>query len=351
MSGLNTLSNVANALSQGFAADLMRQYNRVTVLGEEIPSEFQGNNGKNVAWDVMMGGQTASSYAEGSDVSAGEFTVDQPLPATLSWGNYRSAFQISENQINAAWMSKSSATDIVQIVRERMLSAVSALASAENVDLWSGTGTDGSGNPNIVGLTGGALAATGTYATIDRTSYPLWAGNVLSNGGVDRALTLDLLEQAEENIYNASGMTADKIVCSSGVWRKYVGLFEPIRRVAGMEQPSEYGTSVQNRLFFKGIPVIRDKDAPAGTLVFLNTEVVKKVYLPEIADASMDAVVAREVPGVGVSGKLRTPLQLPFKFEALAKTGDSVKFMCKSVLNLKVGRPNACALVQDISES
>lgn len=348
MSGLSNLSAVANALSQGFAPDLMRQYNRVTVLGSEIGSIFQPGNGKNVAWDVMMDGQTAASYAEGADVTSGEFTVDAPLPATLSWGHYRSAFQVSETQLNAAFYSKESGTALITMLKERMLSAVGKLASVENGDCWTGTGTDGSGNPNIVGLAGGALAATGNYAGISRSTYPLWQGNVLANGGSARALTQDLLEQAEQDIYVASSMRPTLIVCSPGVWRKYISLWAPTQRVNDNMQ--RFDASVSD-LSFKGIRVVRDKDAPAGTLLMLTTDVIKKVYLPEIPDAQVDAVVAQLTPGEGTNGAgVDTPLQLPFKFEALAKTGDSVKFMCKSVLNLMVGRPNAQALVQDISE-
>lgn len=353
MSGLSNLAAISTALSQRFARPLARQYNRMAVLGGLIGSD--PGFGKNVAWDVEFDGATASSYQEGSDVQSSEFNVDVLQPAVLSWGHYRSAFSLSETQINAAMSSQGSADAILRIVLERVLSSGRKLASVINQDMWNGTGTDGSGNPNIVGLLGGSLDATGNYAGLSRSTYSGWAGNVLANGGVARALSIDLLEQMFVNIFRASGTRPNAIVGDPDVIRKYSGLLEPARHIVGGAQGplNRYDTSTAD-YFFKGIPVLADKDGYTGTLAFLNTDLIRKVFLPEEPEASMDASWMEMVEGEGSNGlegenKEENPLDLPFKVVALAKTGDSVKLFVKSVLNVKVERPNAFGLLKDIS--
>ena len=348
MSGTDKLTNVANALSQRFTARLARQFNRMAVLGGALPS--QAGFGKNIAWDTEFSGATAGSYAEGTDVQAGELNVDTLVPATLSWPHYRSAFQVSETEFDAAATSQGSADAILRLFEERVMSNSMKLASVINQDLWAGTGTDGSGNPNFVGFTGGALDASGLYANVDRGTYAEWKGNVLANGGISRSLTVDLIEQGDQNIFNNSGLRPTLLVCSSGVFRKYKGLFESVRRVEGEGPIQHYDTST-SMLFWNGIPVLRDKDAPSGTMLMLNTNMIKKVYLPNSDMSKQDVfkVVEREGQGGNGDGE-NNNLTVPFKIVPLAKQGDSLKFMIKVVMGLKVERPNSCALIKDIAE-
>ena len=229
----------------------------------------------------------------------------------------------------------------------RIQGCVSKLASVINVDLWSGTGTDLSSNPNIVGIEGGALEASGIYAGINRASQTEWKGNVLANGGVARPLTIDLMEQMDANIFTASSEKPDLIVCDPATFRKYKGLFEPIRRIEG-ERVSKYDTST-SELFFQGIPIHRDKDAVAGTMAFLNTREMAKVFLPGSDMSEEDVFKVEWVEGKGESGAEVTPTGLPFRIVPLAKNGDSLKFMVKCVLNLKVMRPNCMGYIKDIS--
>lgn len=347
MSGINLLTDVANSLSQRFASKLARQFNRMAVLGAALPSE--AGFGKNVAWDVEMDGATAGSYHEGDDVAGGELNVDALVPATLSWGHYRSAFQVSETEFDAAATSAGSADAIVRLFDERIMSAGMKLASVINGDLWSGDGTDGSSNPDIVGVQGGALETSGSYAGLDRGTYPLWKGNVLANGGVGRSLTVDLMDQMDANIFTASGVRPNLIVCDPATFRKYKGLFEAVRRVDGEGPIKRYDTST-SELFYQGIPILRDKDAPSGTMTFLNTNLVSKVYLPISPMSSEDVFKVQEVEGQGGNGEgENNSLALPFKIVPLAKNGDSLKFMVKCVLNLKVQRPNSMGYIKDIS--
>jgi hypothetical protein len=356
-------TDIAAALDQSFGKEIRRQYNRVTRLSSALQSEgaVQGN-AKNVAWDVVLGdsyngfGQTANAYNEGTDVSSTEKTADTIAPAILPWGLYRAAFSVTDQEFDMAFVSRSSASAAsTQLLRERILSATSKLASTENVDAWSGTGSATSGvyvgAPNIIGLTGGALASSGTYAGISVTNYPSWASNVLANGGVPRPLTFDLLAQLETEIFNACDEKPNLIVCSSNVWRKYSLLFEPLRRFN--DEKSFYDTST-DVLEWRGIRVIRDKDAPesagSGTLVMLNTNFMKKVYLPPSDASRQDVWKVQDESLKGFNGdQTFTDTSVPVRVIPLARTGDYMNFMVKSTMQLKVDRRNAHGVLYDIS--
>lgn len=348
MAGIDLLSNVSNALSQRFSPRLARQFNRMAVTGAALKSER--GFGKNAAWDVEFSGAGAGSYAEGADVAGGELLVDTLVPATLSWGHYRSAFQVSETQFDAAASSAGSAEAIVKLFDERIMGSGMKLASVINVDLLTGSGTDGSGNPNIVGLLNGSLEASGNYANISRSTYTEWKGNVLANGGIARPLTIDLIEQLDANIFTASGLRPTFGLCSPGVWRKYKGLFEPIRRVEGTGPINHYDTST-SLVMWNGIPILRDKDVPAGKMILVNDRMVSKVFLPSSAMSAEDVFKVEERQGAGGNGDGEVnSLNLPFRIVPLSRNGDSLKFMVKCVLQLKVERPNSMGYISDISE-
>jgi hypothetical protein len=351
MVGIDALTDVANALSQIFAPKLAKQWNRQAVLSSHLPVE--AGRGKNVAWDVSLTDALAPAlacYAEGDDVGAGEFDVDTLVPAVLSWAHYRTAFQVTETELDAAASSLGSADELIAMFQTRVEGSATKLASFINQDLWLGTGTSTGGDPSIVGLLGGSILPTGTYATIDRGVYPEFAGNVLANGGVARALTVDLLEQAWQDIFVASSEMPDVIVCDPGTLRKYKGLFETNRRFLGDEKSGNliYDTSTPVA-FFMSIPVYMDKDGYQGTLCMLNTKHVKQVYLPISPSSSEDVWKVEVKEGEGMSGEEVTPMGLPFKIVPLSKTGDSLKFMIKCVLQLKVDRPGSCCILTDIN--
>ncbi len=347
MSGISLLTDVANALSQRFAYKLSRQFNRQTVLANIIPSEST-TNGKNVAWDTEFSGAVALSHSEGVDIAGSELTVDIDLPANLSWAIYTQSFQVSETQLDAAAMSAGSAEALVNLLSSRFESGSMKLASLINADLWTGTGVSG-GIANIVGILGGALEVSGVYAGIDRATYAEWKGNVLANGGIPRALTIDLMDQMDANIYRNSGIKPNVIVCDPDTFRKYKGLFEPLRRIEGTGPIPNYSTST-SELFYNGMPILRDKDAPLGTMAFLNTDQLRKVYLPSSFMSVADVMKVRESEGMGGNGEPgdATPIAIPFKLSNLAKNGDSFKFMTKAQLNLKVMRPNSMGYISDI---
>lgn len=339
------LAAITSALPQLFGTEITRNWNRAARLAGLIP--VKPGQGKNVAWDVEFSGAAAATYTEGADVST--YDQDPIVPATLDWGFYRSTFALSGLEIAAAKASKDAPTALMNIIGERMLGSISKLSSVVNAGLFTGAGTTGL----ILGLLNGGLAATGSYANIYRTgggtNYAEWKSTVLTNGSVDRALTVDLLSQLEQSIFTDSGTTPSCYICSPGVYRKYAGLFESIRRVEGDGRgPMTYGTGAAE-LFFRGVPIFRDKDCSAKTLVALNLDELEIQVLGQPVDPT--AVSNDTQAAVDSNGKDAKPLAIPVTITPLAKLGDSQRFQTSVYIQLKIKRPNTMGYIGDISES
>jgi hypothetical protein len=200
---------INGALATTFSRRLRRQWNRSAVTAKLIrmePANGQGG-GKQIGWDVAFSGAAAASFAEGSAIGSTEAASDINLPAVLAFGQYRSTFQLSNLEIKKAKASVANAAELGRLVVERLDGSLTKMATVANSDMHAGTGVDGSGNPTIFGLTQ-ALATTGSYAGISKATYMEWAGNALANGGTGRALTQDLLYNADQLIFTARGKSA-----------------------------------------------------------------------------------------------------------------------------------------------
>jgi len=356
---METIASLFASLSQLFAPDLQRQYNRQAVFGSLIDSEVGRGDAKNVAWGVQFSGATAQAVDEGSDVDPSEFATDVPIDAILPWATYRSAFQISEQAIDAAIRSAGSPEALIDIFQERVLNAGTILSSTINGDLFSGTGTSASGKLNIVGIFGGALEQSGVYAGLSRSLYSEWQSTVLGNSGIARALSFDLLAQLEAQIFSKCGETPDLIITTGGIVRKYDQLFETTRRIQGSRDlvystgPEEAMAPQAEQRYWRGIPIVRDRNAPAGYLAMVNRNYFKMKYLPHRnpGDAFGYSEGALQGSSGGQGGKtLVTPIKVPYRIVLLGKTGDNVKAEMKTLVQLATTRPNSSGYIKDIAE-
>lgn len=337
--------DLSNALSQEFENDIVRQINREAATLRFLPKMV--GYGKNCAWDAEVGGALAATYSEEADVGAGEFGVDDTLPATLNWGLYRSPFRIT-GIANAASASSSSPAGLRNLLAEKMFGAISKLGDVVNKGVWSGTGANA-----IVGLlaTNGGLDDAGTYANINRATYADWQGNVRTGAvqGTPEALTFDRMRQVVRDIFVVSGMAPDLIVTEPAVFDKFAGLFDANRRWPASVISTAAGEVTlrggEQALEFDGIPVIRDKDHPANKMSFLNTNHIRVAFLPTFPgqdNAGPNQTFVIHDDQKRISG-------LPARIEMLGKTGDTTKAFIKVYVQTKVTRPNACGVLEDIT--
>jgi hypothetical protein len=268
---------------------------------------------------------------------------------------YRAAFSLSGLSVAAASGSVGSAVELLDQFGSNLADAAADLVSQINAALYSGAGT----GTTIAGLLGsGALAATGTYANINRATYSEWAGNVLANGGVGRPLTKALMDQLEENIYSACGQMPDIIVCSPAIARTYESLFDNIQRVfiergdtsnlapnvANVGAPVIPANTGFTGLSYKGIPIYRDRNCPSGKMLFLNRQYVRIRPLPQ-GNIQTSRVQANQM----LEGAPGNNTQITARIDSLAKNGDADKFQLVTYLQLQVRKPNACGYIDDLT--
>jgi len=360
------LGTILSALSQVFAPELHRQWNRTTYLLGMINASkgVSDGSGKNVAFDVEFSGATAGTVAEGSDVQASEYNSDVNVPMFMPWATYRSSFQVSEQEVDAARTSIGTADALIDLFGDRILGCGAQIARAIETDALTGTGVDSSGNPTLVGIFGGALSASGAYGGLSPSTYPEWASNVLSNGGTARALTPDLMSQADQLIFTAASVPWNAIVTTAGVTRKYEGMFMSGNGVNNfplvrMNDRANYTMGVPNdaqmqldAISFKGRPVSRNPVAPSGQLALLNTDFIKIKYLPHVP--TRNEIEFFQNLGLDGSSGGNQPIQatgIPARLIEVAKTGDSHKISMRVTLAMAVTRRNAMAVVKDIQET
>jgi hypothetical protein len=372
MAGENLMA-IFSALPQLLEDDLHRQWNRTTFLLGALQAKagISEGKGKNVAFDVEFTGGTAQTVAEGSDVPATEYAQDIDVPAMANWATYRSSFQVTETEIDAAATSGPQGMPLAlrDIVGTRILSCGALIASQIENDALIGTGVDANGNPTIVGIYGGAIAASGSYLGLNTATYSEWASNVTSNGGTARQLTPDLIEQVDANIFTASSLPWDLCMTSAGVARKYIQFFTqgsagnnnmPLVRMMdtmGGGQP-RYGLGVvtgsdgqYDGLAIKGRPVLRNRLNPTGKLALLNTSKIMFKYLPRKL-TQQDLLYMKMFNLEGSSGGM-APIQatqMPLRVAEIAKTGDSLKITMMIRCQMALTRRNAHGALVDISE-
>ena len=339
---VSSLSAISSALSLIFDNKLARQWNRMARTISLL--EAKPGTGKSVNWDASTAGQTATAHTEGQDIQTTELLIDAKVPMILPWGLYRNAFGLTEHQLEAALQSKESAEQLMQLLEESVYESVAALASKLNVDLFTGIGSAS----QLCGLDY-SLLVTGTYATQDVGSITSLRSNQDMNGTVQRALTIELMDKMEGAIFTASGLRPDFIVTTPKVFTKYKSLFEPIRRIVG-DSANRYDTSVtDDGVYFQGIPVIRDKDCPAGYMYFINKSSAHMAYMPPANFGDAVSFVVKMAQGSNGQGE-EQEFGIPFRIQSLAKTGDSVKFFLRTAAQLVVRRPNACGVIGYITE-
>lgn len=340
-------TNLSAALSQLYAPKAIRAFNRRSILAAELPKV--DGKGKNCAWELFFSGASAASYTDGADVST--YDVDVPVAATLSWSLYRSSFSISGLAQAAAQSSGGSAEELLSLIETSADNSLMKLTSTINAGLFAGTGS----GTTLTGLAT-ALAASGTYAGVSRSTYTEWAANVSSNGAVTRSLTKGLLDSLEGTIYDACGESPNLIIMPTAMATKYESLFDsqtkviltPGNDLSPMQGGGAHGNNVPMSGFtgftYKGIPVYRDRDCTASTVYMLNTNYMAIESLPFPKLTAGNAMT-----NVQGKGAMDQPVGINVCLEPMAKTGDADKWTMKVYLALKITKCSAHGVLSDVS--
>ena len=323
---MTTLSLVT--LAQEYRGDVRRNINRRSALLrmlKVVPGE-----GKNIAWVPEFDGAFAESYSEGADVTT--YGQDAQKPAILTWGLYRANINVTNLAMDAS-ASSSSPDGNHQLWARHLVNSSAKLTSTLNSECWVG---DGSGT-RMIGLST-AVDSTGTYATIDPAVDTLWKSYEYSTA---EAITMAGIRADLAAIYVQSGDTPDMAGCDPIVFNKVGALFDNTRRqiesVNGGQGPVKLDAGFR-AVECDGTVFFRDKDAPADSIFYLNSDEVEIQYLPS---ASQEKLIEAAGGEVAADDGFGSALAKAYKYEMLAKTGPAEKAEVLFTGSLVVKRRNA----------
>lgn len=323
-----TYTDIANAYAQAFPDRIVRQVNRMALLLAALP--IVAGAGKNVAWDVEADGAIGENFTDGA--AAANFGSDALAPATLNWGLYRSNFKIT-NLAAAVAASSSSPGQGRDLVLRGISNGVRKLASTLNGVGYSGAGT----GTTIAGLHGIAIDSAGTYAGINRATggNEYWQSYEIDASSA--ALSFAQIRTDLGAIYDACGMTPDIALCSTAVFNKVRGLFDASMKFDRQVTTARGSFTLDNSpevIVMDGCQFVRDKDATASAILYLNSNEVawealqaEKSFADRMmptGDSSVDAL-----------------LGAMYAYE-LGRAGAARLMTVETQIQLKVMRPNAC---------
>jgi hypothetical protein len=150
---------------------------------------------------------------------------------------------------------------------------------------WASTDT----SLEITGLKGiyDAASSLATFEGITIASYPKWVGNAMSNSGVNRELSIDLMLNAVDLTRMRSGMSVSKIRMGLGQRRKYANLLLPDVRFAPTVLKGGYET-----LTFSGgdgsLEIVVDPMNQPNLIYFEPADIIKKYELTPLGWGNLD---------------------------------------------------------------
>ncbi len=329
------LATATGALAQNLKPLVVRTFNSTAVLLRLLP--YQQGAGKNVAWDAEAPGANGENFADGADVSA--YGIDTPNMATLAWGLYRSNFKIS-NLGAAAAMTSGSPAGLLRPLARNMTNAARKLAS-----VLSGVGYSGAGTGTTIAGLDVALDDDNTYGGINRASAAFWRTNVFDPGS-PTAPTIALLRADIGAIYDASGEKPDLALVNTAGWNKVAGLFADreryVKDTANLSGRQVTMDASIDAIMVDGCLFVKDKDATAGEVLYLNTAYCHWEWLPPAMEIlPPEAKVLQLEDSQGGLGAQAVVYPL-------ARTGAAGKFTLEIQIQLVVEKPNACGVRRNL---
>lgn len=328
-----SLSTILGALGTNVRNELVRAKNTRSVTASILRK--QPAIGKNVTWDVNTTGAVAEGYSDADAVT--NFGSNAVIQPTLSWGLRRSNWRVGDVAMRVAYAQGANPEWATKLDLKALKDAITELAADINSQVYAGNGS----SPQLAGLAI-AMSASNTYAGIDRTqgANALFRANVI-DPGILTAPTLDLIRKdIGDTVYSAAGEQPDMAFCSPAVFYKIGSLFQEIRRVnqdvltRGDGKQITLDASI-GTLVFEGCTFIKDKDATANAIYYINSAHVWLEYLPATGAPDFTAEMGND----GYDD-----LMLSMGVAKLGKRSASTDFTLDSNLQLVVSRPNACGV-------
>ena len=214
---------------------------------------------------VVLGLNTSATSYSGADTF--DLSFDEEITAAeFNWVQY--VITISITGLDD--IRNNGGRAVLNLIRSKLQIAEASLRNRMGVDL-QGDGT-GNNNKNLVGLK--ALVDDGTnytsYGNLSRTVYPSWGGQLYANGGVGRACTLNLMNNAFESAV-LDNARPNLLTTTHAVYTHYMLMLQPQMRYSDARL-ADMGFS---NLKFQNRPLVVDEQIPTSPthkIWMLNTD-------------------------------------------------------------------------------
>lgn len=327
-------------LAQNYAPQIVDQINRSCMTLRTLRIEGPRPGVQTPAWAVEKDGVAVENHAEDADASS--FASDAQDAANLPWGLYWAKFS-SSDLAQSQGAAALGPEDNVRLWAHNLVRASAGLASKINQEI------------HLAGNTGTLIRGFGTaigdddniYAGIDRSQVAnaYWRPNIFAPG-TPTNLSHAVIRSDLGIIKDRSGLRPDLAYTPTDVMNKMKALFDPqrffVQNLTTARGPVTLDNTVQ-ALLVEGCVFIEEKDAPAGTIEYVNSNVVVVRVLPK--PKMGDNIGFQNIQANDGFGNI----PLAFAYSKLAKTGSTEKAIVDAQIQLEVERPNACGVRRNIA--
>ena len=253
---------------------VVQLYNSTPLLAALIANSQQASGGVSSVTVPVQGAQFVN--AQWSDYS-GSFA--QP---SVQQGAYNAEFDLKLMISPVPFLGMEGAVQqdaaIIPLIEARMNDATNVMMDAMATALYTNT----TNTQQFIGLPA-AVANSGTYGNIDRTTYTWWKSSQYAAGSVNPTRQ-NILQYISGTVKNGAEMPSFG-VCGFGTWtllaQDFVGQEQyVITPGAGFDGDTNGPQAAFRALMVAGVPIYPDPYCPEGTVYFLNTNYLS-LYIHE----------------------------------------------------------------------
>lgn len=155
----------------------------------------------------------------------------------------------------------------------------------------------GSRGNEMMGL-GGIVSATATLQGLDVASYPWWKATIQANSGTARAITDSIIQEAIDTLESKSSGMCSAMYTSFGVRRAYQALLTNTKQLVNTQELQGGYKAISYLGGSHGvIPIIADKDAPAGKIFCVDENELSIYRLADFDWMQEDGAILSRVSG------------------------------------------------------
>lgn len=253
-------------------------YNESAILSRMMKSQYfkLKTGGTSIMAPLVSSKPSVGGYY--SDLDELDTTAtDNITAASYDWKQIYEPVRISRLDI----LKNSGDAQKLSLIESKMMIAEMNIRENLSLGLYS-DGTAATGALTTKQLTGFALilSTASTLGGIAVADLAEWIATVKANGGTNRALSLNLMQQTDNAARYGSGKPT-MLTCDKDVYDQIWALYQPHQRIFNSEMGKLGFTDV---LEFNGKPIIPDEHASANQLLFIDE---KNTYLCAHRDENM----------------------------------------------------------------